>query len=110
MKLPLAFFTLFLCTSVSAQGMYEQLRYRSNDPFVFCTEGQKTLTKCWWPMPPYTGAYMRNPGCAPENEYGPEWTVADYDSLDQYLSVCPAAISSGSWKGSGSPASTPFQH
>lgn len=110
MKFPLFLTIVIFSASVCAQDGYEQLRYRSNDPFVFCTDGQQTPTKCWWPMPPYTGAYMRNPGCAPENEYGPEWAAADYDSLHEYQKVCPEAITSGAWKGSGSPASTPFQH
>ncbi|WP_153242646.1 hypothetical protein [Frateuria defendens] len=92
-----------------AQG-YEFLRYRINDPFVFCTQGQINPDKCWWPMPPYTGAFMQNPSCDPPNPYGRSWTAADWDSLGQYQQVCPQAITSGAWTGTVPPESTPFEH
>lgn len=48
----------------------ETLRYRTNDPFLFCTRGQINDDKYWWPLPPYTGAYIMSPACDPPNTYG----------------------------------------
>lgn len=86
------------------KGYYEQLRYRKNDPFVFCTQGASIehneiqSPKCWVPLPPYTGAWTPTYLCRPENYYGARnWQQADYDSLNQYMSVCPQARTSGSW-------------
>ena len=38
-----------------AQSYYEFIRYRSNDPFVFCTQGYKEIPAqaCWVPVAPY---------------------------------------------------------
>jgi hypothetical protein len=99
-----------LQASAQSAGYYEPLRYRSNDPFLFCTKGQQNADKCWVPLPPYTGAYMMMPYCDPPNTYGKPWTQADYDSLQQYQSVCPRADNSGNWEGRGQPESTPFTH
>ncbi len=94
-------------------GYYSPLSYRSNDPFVFCTQGQDRQvnpTPCWIPMPPYTGAFMVMPYCVPVNPYGMQWSADDTKSFQEYLRVCPAALSSGRWEGSGRPETSPFQH
>lgn len=96
--------------AAAAQEGYEFIRYRANDPFVFCTQGQRTPDKCWWPVTPYMGQYVMNPACDPPDPYGKPWTAADTDSLSQYLEVCPQAITSGSWKGTTPPEMTPFAH
>lgn len=103
-----------LLTSVSAlaqsSGYYQTLGYRANDPFVFCTQGQRNPDKCWIPMPPYLGGYMMMPYCDPPNYYGKPWTSDDWASLAQYQATCPMAISSGSWTGPGMPEASPFTH
>ena len=88
---------------------YERLRYRQDDPFVFCKQGPSIehneiqSPKCWVPLPPYTGAWTVTYLCRPENYYGARnWQQADYDSLNHYLSVCPKAHTSGDWKARGS--------
>jgi len=94
-------------------GFYSRLSYRSNDPFVFCTQGQDrevNPTPCWIPMPPYTGAFMVMPYCLPVNPYGKEWSADDTQSFQEYLRVCPAAGRSGRWEGSGQPEMSPFKH
>ena len=86
-----------------SSGYYDLLCYRSNDPFVFCTQGQNIPDKCWMPVAPYTGNYALTGACNPPNQYGRSWTAADHDALNQYLSVCPKAMTSGSWEGHGQP-------
>jgi len=87
------------------------LTYRKGDPFLFCHQGQdpKTLP-CWLPTPPYTGAWINAPYCEPDDEYGKAWTSDDYESLSQYQQICPKAITSGDWKGSGDPSTSPMSH
>lgn len=103
-------------SSSKGKGFYEVIRYRDNDPFLFCTDGQdpeKFPDRCWWPIAPYTGAFMMNPACDPPNPYGKEWTEADWDSLGQYLSVCPmAGGKSGPWKSKNGeqPNMVPYRH
>lgn len=105
---------LMLCAEAHAfqdKGFYQELRYRDNDPFLFCTQGQKEPDKCWWPIDPISATYMEAPWCDPPNEYGKPWTSADWDSLSQYQEICPKAMSQGSWDGrNGSPDMTPSQH
>lgn len=101
---------VLLSSSAAAQQGYELLRYRANDPFVFCTQGQRTPDKCWWPVAPYLGQYVMNPACDPPDPYGKSWTAADTDSLSQYLEICPQAETSGDWRGPGAPEMTPFAH
>lgn len=97
-------------------AFYEFIRYRDNDPFLFCTDGQdpeKFPDRCWWPVAPFTGAFMMNPICRPPNPYGKDWTEADWDSLGQYLSVCPmAGGKSGTWNGKSGkqPNMVPHKH
>jgi hypothetical protein len=123
---------VLMCFAANAQngsGYYQTLRYRSNDPFVFCHYGlinwhgwtQSNL--CWYPLPPYTGANWQsplcyyNPGpgtctCVP-GSYGCPCrydTSEETDSFKQYGQVCPKAIQSGEWQGKGNPMSIPFQH
>ncbi len=96
-----------------SSGYYEQLQYRANDPFLFCTQGQDLRINpepCWKPLPPYTGNYMMMPYCNPPNPEGKPWTADDTRSLQQYLSACPHAEQSGSWQGEGQPDKTPFVH
>lgn len=105
---------VLLALHVSAQdsAYYEELRYRKDDPFVFCTYGQKSEGKCWVPTD-HLGAWMYNlPAYCdpPYYPYGKSWTQEDYDSLDQYISTCPHAESDGSWKGQGDPQNTPENH
>lgn len=110
MKIWILLFIVTLSFSVSSQGFYESIRYRANDPFVFCTQGQKTPDKCWWPITPYLGQYVMNPDCDPPDPEGKPWTAADTDSLKQYLEICPQAKTSGGWKGTTAPEMTPFAH
>ncbi len=105
------------CGKGSTGGaFYECLRYREDDPFLFCTDGQdkeKAPKRCWWPIAPFTGAFMMNPACRPPNPYGYDWSDEDWDSLGQYLRVCPmAGGKSGTWnsKSGKQPNMVPFKH
>lgn len=92
------------------------LTYRSQDPFLFCNQGQDPQQKpdrCWWPLPPYTGgaAWMNAPWCEPEDPEGKPWDSDDYASFDQYETVCPKAIDSGGWdEKAGDKTTVPFKH
>lgn len=103
-------------SSGSGRGFYEFIRYRHDDPFLFCTDGQDrdiAPDRCWWPIAPFTGAFTMNPACRPPNPYGKEWTAADWDSLYQYLKICPqAGGKSGTWrsKNGEQPNMVPFKH
>lgn len=97
-----------------AQSYYEFIRYRSNDPFVFCTQGYKEIPAqaCWVPVAPYLGQWMYTGVCRPPNKYGRNWDFEDHDSLSQYERICPHAMQSGTWEGrtGGLPQMTPFKH
>lgn len=111
--IPLSLLVLFDLSAQSTSGYYQRLHYRMDDPFVFCTQGQdikRNPMPCWKPMPPFTGAYMMMPYCRPPNPYGKDWTQDDTNSLRQYLSVCPQAITSGRWEGAGRPEYAPISH
>ena len=99
-----------LATAITASA--QELRYRSNDPFVFCRYGYKETVAqmCWVPIPPYTGAWAYTGVCDPPNKYGRSWNNEDYDAQNQYLSICPQAINSGEWKGAGDGTENPFKH
>ena len=88
----------------------DDLRFRTGDPFVFCTQGLKIPDPCWHPLPPYTENYTLTGVCDPPNIHGRSWTADDSESLAQYLSICHQAIDSGAWKGQTPPESTPFEH
>lgn len=97
----------------AAAQMGMGLTYRAGDPFLFCHDGQDTRiapARCWWPIPPYTGAYFPDPSCDPPDTYGRPWTQDDYNSLAQYLAICPQAMTSGEWGGHGQANMTPFSH
>lgn len=69
---------------------------RSNDPFVFCTQG--VPSDGWIAVDPLAGTYK---------------IIRKYPDLKwipQYQTVCPAARSVGAWLGGGSPDSVPFKH
>lgn len=109
----LGLLALFDLSAQSTSGYYQRLFYRMDDPFVFCTQGQdirRNPAPCWKPIPPFTGAYTLMPYCDPPNPYGKPWTKDDTLSLAQYKAVCPKAISSGRWEGSGRPENTPIRH
>lgn len=53
---------------------------------------------------------MMMPYCSPPNQYGKSWTQDDWNSLYQYQRVCPQAINSGRWDGSGRPEQVPNSH
>lgn len=93
-----------------SSGYYQPLNYRNDDPFLFCTQGQKNQDKCWVPTPPYLGGFMMMPYCDPPNYWGKPWTSDDYASLAQYVSTCPMAMSSGEWKGNDMPENSPTSH
>lgn len=96
----------------SAQGVYQRVA-RSNDPFVFCTEGAyrlpaEAIQHCWQPVDPPSGAwvytcwsYCNASGCPPVN----------MTTLGQYALLCP--IGGGrdiDWTGPVPANMTPFWH
>ena len=97
--------------SATAGSQYVPLRYRDNDPFVFCRYGMKIPDPCWVPIPPYTGQWMYTLVCDPPNyPDGRSWTPEDTDALTQLETVCPMTSSSGSWKGGGTGENSPYAH
>lgn len=104
--------TLIFPLVASAQSYYEFIRYRNNDPFVFCHFGYKEIpaTACWVPVAPYLGQWTYTGVCRPPNKYGRNWNNEDHDSLNQYERICPHALKSGGWEGQGNPQSTPMPH
>ena len=113
--IPLAASLLAVSLTASAEeAMYKPLSQRDNDPFVFCTQGMKRPDPCWIPMPPYGhGNWMYTWLCnEPNVKYGRQWTPAERQGLDEYMEVCSAARSSGTWdRAAGSrPEDTPFSH
>lgn len=93
-----------------SSGYYQSLDYRADDPFVFCTQGQKNPDKCWIPVEPYLGQFVAMWYCDPPNYWGKSWTSDDYASLAQYVSTCPMAGTSGGWEGKGTPEDSPVTH
>ncbi|WCE02634.1 hypothetical protein [Pseudoxanthomonas sp. JBR18] len=106
-------------------NFYEVIRYRDNDPFVFCTEGWKRdgdyFDTAWEPIPQYTGPWIPHwplwcsipTTSCPENYgyYRPrDWTQKDLDAWQQYTRVCPAAMNSGKWNGQENANDTPGRH
>jgi hypothetical protein len=106
-------FTLFACEALAQSGFYQEIDYRDNDPFVFCTQGQgwkRAPMQCWIPVPPYTGSFTMMPYCDPPNYWGKTWSDDDWESLGQYMLVCPQAMTSGPWTGKGQPDQDPYDH
>jgi hypothetical protein len=88
----------------------QSVSYRDNDPFVFCTYGQKNLTKCWWPISAAAGTIFVDPTCNPPNSpYGRPWTQDDYVSKAEWYTVC-TGVGQGAWKGKGTGEQVPFAH
>lgn len=83
--------------SSGGQGYYTYIPYRSNDPFVFCTEG--VPEHCWVPLVPMLGTYTVT------NQY-----CFNAASAQLYTEVCPQAMGQGGWTGPGSGSTTPFIH
>jgi hypothetical protein len=114
MKHWIAMTALLLALPAAAQVGVGGLTYRQGDPFLFCTQGQfvpaQWLRGCWWPLDPASGTFTMNPSCDPPDPYGRPWSSDDYASLAQYQSICPQAIKSGSWKGTGDGSDVPFSH
>ncbi|HST46071.1 MAG TPA: hypothetical protein VLK29_12715 [Luteimonas sp.] len=98
--------------AASAQGVYQPVP-RSNDPFVFCTEGAyrlpaEAIRHCWQPVDPRSGTwvytcwdYCNASGCPPVN------TV----TLGQYALLCPVGGGRDiDWTGRVPANMTPFWH
>jgi hypothetical protein len=108
MKYWIALAGLLLTTTVAAR--HQTLNYRSDDPFVFCTYGQKNPARCWWPISAATGTTYADPTCNPPNSpYGRPWTADDYESLEEWMAVCPG-VGQGPWKGTGTGEQVPYAH
>ena len=118
---------LALCCvpAVHAQSAYyETLRYRSDDVFVFCTQGRKENPRAWKPISPFTGgmAWIPLPPYCPVPSTGNcpvypytyrSWSQDDMASWQQYERVCPHGEQPGKWKahnGQGKAENTPFSH
>ncbi len=95
-----------------SSGFYETIRYRNNDPFLFCTKGyEMTIAQmCWVPLDPQSGTWTYTGVCRPPNKYGRDWNERDYDALSQYQRICPRAMGQGPWEGPGDPSQSPFTH
>ena len=69
---------------------------RSNDPFVFCTEG--VPLHGWIAVDPISGTWT------PISKY------VNYQWIPTYVAICPRAMKRGVWKGSRPANMTPFSH
>lgn len=87
----------------SQKGFEMGLTYREGDPFLFCepwTGGQgweNAPEQCWVPLNPITGTITMMAWCDPPNPYGKSWSNDDYKSLAQYQTICPEAVSQGTY-------------
>lgn len=94
------------------RGVYQPVP-RSNDPFVFCTEGAyrlpaQAIQHCWQPVDPPSGtwvytcwSYCNAAGCPPVNAV----------TLGQYLQLCPIGGGrDGDWQGEMPAENSPFWH
>ena len=82
--------------SVSAsQGSYTYVG-RSNDPFVFCSEG--VPQDGWVAVNPVSGTWT------PISQY------VNYQWIATYEYICPKAYGVGAWLGPGSGSMIPFMH
>lgn len=98
---------------------YEKLRFRDDDPFVFCTQGIKDNPRAWSPLQPVQALWRLTPGYCPVPTTGScpvypytykSWSNNDVASLQQYQSVCPRAEREGRWRGRGKPDNAPYSH
>ena len=98
---------------------YEQIRFRDNDPFVFCTQGIKDNPRAWSPDQPIRALWRLTPGYCPVPSTGTcpvypytfkSWSQNDFNALRQYMSVCPQAEKEGRWRGKGKPENSPYSH
>ncbi|PPU30525.1 hypothetical protein [Xanthomonas sp. CFBP 7912] len=106
--------------SAAGQSVYQELVCRSNDPFVFCTQGCKDEDKNWTPVDPISGTWVAVPGYCPwPTSTGPccvgnvcfnVWTQTAVTAVGQYVSICPHAKKQGQWKGKQRPEKVPFDH
>lgn len=78
-----------LATANPVTGIFAPVG-RSNDPFVFCTQGVREHN--WAPVNPMTGTWR----CTTRCKY------VNYRWIPVYQSICPAAMSMGPWTGPGS--------
>lgn len=111
MKRLILFAFAALSTAACADEAYKgYTRFRDNDPFVFCTYGQRNPTRCWWPVDPISATYFSDPTCDPPDTYGRPWTTDDWESLYDYQQICPHALKKGGWKGPGTGEQVPTIH
>ncbi len=79
----------------TSQGSYTYVG-RSNDPFVFCSEG--VPQDGWVAVNPVQGT----------------WTAisqyVNYQWIPTYMYICPKAYGVGAWSGPGSGSMVPFMH
>lgn len=91
--------TLMITPAIGA-GSASQSYYlptgRSNDPFVFCTEGVRE--DGWVAVNPLTGTWT------PVSQY------VNYRWIPTYVYICPKALGQGQWTGAGSGSMVPFFH
>ena len=105
-------------------GKSQTLRWRDNDPFVFCTQGIKDQDRSWKPIDPISGTYFPIPPYCPipaaPNTECPvypytylAWTQNSWDAFRDYQSVCKWPHRTGKWtrrNGQGNAEDTPYSH
>lgn len=112
----------------AANDMYMQLVCRSNDPYVFCTQGCKEPDRAWVPVNHAIGLwrarieenYCPYPSVSPCYIYPTwyrGWGQTAVTALGQYLAVCTDTVHHGGRKsdwvprdGQGEPEDEPFSH
>ncbi|PPT75140.1 hypothetical protein [Xanthomonas arboricola] len=103
----------------AAQKKGVTLVCRSDDPFVFCTQGCKDEDKNWIPVDPISATWVAVPGyclfpspspCCAGAVCLQAWTPTAITALAQYESICPEAKKQGKWTGQKRPENVPFAH
>jgi len=99
----------------SAQDVYEDLSCRSNDPFVFCTQGCKSPDRHWKPVGAGAGWMPVFPYCPyptlVSTQYCTGWSLTAYKAFFEYQRICLAGGGKASdWTGSQRPEKVPEDH
>lgn len=112
-----------LAVSTGAQadeGKYQYIPCRMDDPFVFCTQGCRSMTEpssAWKPIKGTAGEYTVTPGYCPEYVYYAkgckDWQPMEVVALNQFKQVCKWPHEAGEWvpeNGQGRPEDEPIKH
>lgn len=98
-----------------AEEAYENLSCRSNDPFVFCTQGCKPPDRHWRPVGTGSGWAPIAPYCPYPTVVGTKyckgWSVIAYNAWWERQRICHVGGGKASdWTGRQRPETVPGNH